>query len=112
MVLQYLNIISICLSALLTIYLQVQFLAPFPYHLNVSQTSGNVCLGLLSKDKWDTTSTMECVLQAIIAILIRPEPSNSMDHATLNSYCQSNFVYNSLAKKSAEECAKVHRKMT
>lgn len=87
----------------------MQFIPPFPYHLNVSQTSGNVCLGLLSTDKWDTTFTMEHVLQAIVAILIRPEQSNSMDHATLNNYCQANYIYSSLAKRSAQECAKVHK---
>ena len=56
------------------------------------------CLGMLSKDNWDILM-MECILQAVLAILIPPEPSDSMGHTTLNNYCQANYLHNSLPKE-------------
>ena len=44
---------------------------------------------------------MEHVLQAIVAILIRPEESNALDHDTLNNYHNYTSTYNARAKASA-----------
>ena len=61
-----------------------------------------MCLGILSQDQWDPSSfSMEHVLQAIVAILIRPEESNALDHDTLNNYHNYTSTYNARAKASA-----------
>lgn len=87
---------------------QVHFLEPFPYHLNVSQKTGQVCLGLLTaqENKWDPSYTVEHIINAIIAILIRPEVSTAMDHSTLNNYHHFPWVYKDEAKKSAGKTKK------
>lgn len=81
---------------------------PFPYHLNVSQTTGQICLGLLGADenKWEPSFTVEHILNAIVAILIRPEVSTSMDHATLNDYHHFPWNYEKKAKDSARKSKK------
>ena len=77
-------------------------MSPFPYHLNVSQKTGQVCLGLLGPDKWEPSYMgMEHILQALIAILIRPEPSSAVDHALLNNYHNFPDIYSKWAKTSA-----------
>ena len=78
---------------------------PFPYHLNVSQKTGQICLGLLGADegKWDCSFTVEHVLHAIIAVLIRPEVSTAMDHSTLNNFHHFPITYNKLARESAQK---------
>ena len=90
---------------------QVHFVAPFPYHLNVSQSSGQVCLGLLGVDKWEPSYMgMEHILQALVAILIRPEPSSAMDHELLNNYHNFSSRYSVEAQKSASNAAKTFKK--
>ena len=90
---------------------QVHFVAPFPYHLNVSQSSGQVCLGLLGVDKWEPSYMgMEHILQALVAILIRPEPSSAMDHELLNNYHNFSYRYSVEAQKSASNAAKTFKK--
>lgn len=78
---------------------------PYPYHLNVSQKTGQVCLGLLGagENKWDPSFTIEHILNAIIAILIRPEVTTAMDHSTLNKYHHFPWEYNAMAKESAKK---------
>lgn len=86
-------------------------MSPFPYHLNVSQTSGQVCLGLLGVDQWEPSFMgMEHIFQALVAILIRPEPSSAMDHELLNNYHNFSSRYTSNAKTSASNAAKHHKK--
>ncbi len=84
---------------------KVHFVAPYPYHLNVSQSTGQVCLGLLGGDKWEPSLSIEHVLQSLVAILIRPETSNAMDHDTLNNYCNFRGTYDVTAKLSARRAA-------
>jgi hypothetical protein len=92
--------------------LQVHFVAPFPYHLNVSQKSGQVCLGLLGDDKWEPSYMgMEHIVQALVAILIRPEPSSAMDHELLNNYLNLSFIYTMNAEGSAKVAAKHFKKL-
>lgn len=57
---------------------------------------------MLSEDQWDpSTFSMEHVLQAVIAILIRPEDTNALDHETLNNYHNFTGNYNLRARESA-----------
>ena len=90
------------------ISLQVHFLEPIPYHLNISQKTGQVCLGLLGagENKWEPTFTMEHILNAIVAILIRPDVTTAMDHATLNNFHHFKWDYDKSAKQSAQKSVK------
>lgn len=81
--------------------LQVRFLTSV-YHLNVSQTTGHVCLAFLNDNNWLPTRTIEDVLSAVFSILIRPEPENAYDPATLNMYNGDNTKYQQMARKSAQ----------
>ena len=86
---------------------QVHFVSPFPYHLNISQSTGQVCLGLLGDDKWEPAfMSLEHVLQALVAILIRPEETNAMDHVLLNNFHNYRWRYDDNAKKSAVTAAR------
>ena len=82
-------------------------MAPVPYHLNISQSTGQVCLGLLGDDKWEPSfMSLEHVLQALVSILIRPEVSSAMDHELLNNYHNFPSDYAIHAKTSAVNAAK------
>ena len=82
-------------------------MSPFPYHLNVSQSTGQVCLGLLGDDKWEPAfMSIEHVLQALVAILIRPDATSAMDHELLNNYHNFSGTYETNAKASAKNAAK------
>lgn len=86
-------------------------MSPFPYHLNVSQNTGQVCLGLLGDDKWEPSfMSIEHILQALVAILIRPEVTGAMDHTLLNNFHNYRGLYDSNAKSSAKNAAKKFKK--
>ncbi|CAH1228655.1 UBE2D4 [Branchiostoma lanceolatum] len=80
----------------------VHFLTPI-YHLNVSQTCGQVCLRFLSEDQWVAGGTIEQVLSALFSLLIRPEEDNAFDHAVLNNYHHFRGTYDKMACESAEK---------
>ena len=89
---------------------QVHFVAPFPYHLNISQNSGQVCLGLLGDDKWEPTyMSIEHVLQALVAILIRPDVTSAIDHELLNNFHNFSSLYKSNAETSARTAARKYK---
>ena len=52
---------------------------------------------------------MEHILQALVAILIRPEPSSAMDHALLNNYHNFRPTYDMNAQRSALSAAKTYK---
>ena len=88
----------------------MHFVAPFPYHMNISQSSGQVCLGLLSDDKWEPAfMSLEHILQALVAILIRPDVTSAMDHELLNNYHNFSGIYEMNAKSSATNAAKKYK---
>ncbi|XP_069120677.1 ubiquitin conjugating enzyme E2 B-like [Argopecten irradians] len=77
--------------------------ASIPYHLNVNQRLGQVCLGFLSEDNWSPTGTsMEMIINALFSLLARPEPENSMDHELLNQYTHFRINYNAKAQESVK----------
>ncbi|XP_019642875.1 PREDICTED: ubiquitin-conjugating enzyme E2 K-like [Branchiostoma belcheri] len=80
----------------------VRFITPI-YHLNVSQTSGQVCLRFLAEDEWVAGGTIEQVLNALFSLLIRPEEDNAFDHDVLNNYHHYKQSYNSKARNSADK---------
>jgi len=52
---------------------------------------------------------MEHILNALVAILIRPETSTAMEHEALNNYCNYPWRYNYMAKESAKKATKVYK---
>ena len=79
---------------------QVQFLSPI-YHLNVSSSTGHICLGLLSEENWLPTRCVLDVLSALFSLLIKPELENPADQAILNIFNDNRMVYEDKARKSA-----------
>ncbi|XP_070557712.1 ubiquitin-conjugating enzyme E2 D4-like [Ptychodera flava] len=80
----------------------VHFVTPI-YHLNVSQSTGQVCLAFLAADKWVATGTIEQLLNALYSLLIRPEEENAFDHEVLNKYHHYDWEYKQLAQQSASK---------
>lgn len=78
----------------------VQFLSPI-YHLNVSSSTGHICLGLLSEENWLPTRCVLDVLSALFSLLIKPELENPADQAILNIFNDNRRVYEDKARKSA-----------
>ncbi|CAH1244598.1 UBE2D1 [Branchiostoma lanceolatum] len=78
----------------------VRFVTPI-YHLNVSQSSGQVCLRFLAEDEWVAGGTIEQVLNALFSLLIRPEEDNAFDHDVMNEYHHLKFLYDEKACESA-----------
>ncbi|XP_058963885.2 uncharacterized protein [Pocillopora verrucosa] len=78
----------------------VRFLSPI-YHVNVSPSSGHVCLGFLTEESWLPTRCVQDVLSGVFALLIRPELANAADHTLLEMYNKNKVVYEQKARKSA-----------
>ena len=84
----------------LSISRQVRFLTPV-YHVNVSPTTGNVCLGFLTEENWLPTRCVRDVLSGVFSLLIKPVPENSADQSVLETYNHCKAVYEEKARKSA-----------
>ena len=68
----------------------IRFLSPIPYHLNVSQSNGQVCIGLLKADQWNpTTSCIEKVLNGIVVTLAQPQLDSYVDDEVNTEYFPS-----------------------
>lgn len=78
----------------------VRFLTSI-YHLNVSLTTGNVCLGFLTEENWLPTRCVRDVLSGVFSLLIKPVTENSADQAVLEVYTHNRVVYEEKARKSA-----------
>lgn len=82
-------------------YPTVRFLSPI-YHLNVSPSTGHVCLGFLSEEDWLPTRCIRDVLSAVFSLLIKPEPENSAEQALLQAYNHNRASYEEKARRSAK----------
>ena len=69
--------------------------------MNVSPSSGHVCLGFLTEESWLPTRCVQDVLNGVFALLIRPELANAADHTLLERYNKNKVVYEQKARKSA-----------
>ena len=83
------------------ISLQVRFVSPI-YHLNVSPSTGHVCLGFLSEEDWLPTRCIRDVLSAVFSLLIKPEPENSAEQALLQAYNHNRASYEEKDRRSAK----------
>ena len=83
----------------------VKFLKPIPYHLNVGQSDGQVCIGLLKSDQWNPTASnccIESVLTTIFAALARPQPDSIVDDDVNSTYMHNRSVYEERARRSVK----------
>ena len=81
----------------------MKFINPIPYHLNVSQLTGQICLGLLKADVWEPTSSIKTLLHAISVSLTRPESDTFVDDDVNYNYHNNRGLYNEKAKKSIKK---------
>ena len=82
----------------------VKFLSPIPYHLNVSQLDGQVCIGLLKADHWNpTTECIEKVLNSIVVTLAQPQLDTYVDDEVNNTYLHNRRAYEDKARRSVRK---------
>ncbi len=65
-------------------------------------------LGGEGEGQWETSFTLENVVNNVIALLIRPEVSTAMDHEVLNEYHHFKWNFDTKAKESARKSALSH----
>ncbi|XP_065906261.1 ubiquitin-conjugating enzyme E2-17 kDa-like isoform X2 [Dysidea avara] len=82
----------------------VKFVHPIPYHLNVSQSDGQVCIGLLKPDQWDpSTSCIESILNAIAVTLAQPQLDSYVDDDVNSIYLHNRRLYEEKARCSVKK---------
>jgi len=60
----------------------------------VSQSDGQVCIGLLKPDQWDpSTSCIESILNAIAVTLAQPQLDSYVDDDVNNTYLHNRKLY-------------------
>lgn len=74
-----------------------------PYHLNVGQSTGQICLGLLKPDQWNSESRIRTLLHAISVALVEPQEDSYVDDEVYNTYSQNKGLYEERARKSARK---------
>ena len=72
------------------------------YHVNIDQSSGQVCLGFVSPDNWNPTNGIEDVLRAVFSLLITPQVDTAQDQQILGTFQESKHVYERKATHSAQ----------
>jgi len=81
----------------------IQFLEPIPYHLNVSQTDGQVCIGATNPARWEPiNSDIKQILVAIKVVLAEPQEDSYVDDNVYNLYNKDRALYEKKAKESVQ----------
>ena len=80
----------------------VNFTHPIPYHLNVGQGNGQVCIGLLKADQWKAENKIITVLHAISVALSDPEVNSFVDDDVNYNYHHNKTLYEQKARKSVK----------
>ena len=73
------------------------------YHVNIDQSSGQVCLGFVSPDNWNPTNGIEDVLHAVFSLLITPQVETAQDQQILGLFQESKTLYERHARNSARK---------
>lgn len=81
----------------------VRFVNPIPYHLNVDQSTGQICIGILKADNWNpATSCMENVLHGVAVALTNPQQNSFVDDEVYRTYVHQKSVYEEKARCSVK----------
>ena len=82
----------------------VQFVDPVPYHLNVGQSNGQVCIGMLKPNQWDPSeSCIKILLHAISVMLTDPQLDSHVDDEVNYTYHNNRSLYDERARKSVRK---------
>ena len=70
----------------------------------MSQSDGQVCIGLLKPDQWNpTNSCIEKVLNGIVVTLAQPQIDTYVDDEVNNTYLHNRRAYEDKAKRSVKK---------
>ena len=70
----------------------------------MSQSDGQVCIGLLKADQWDpTTSCIEKLLNGIVVTLALPQLDTYVDDEVNNTYLHNRREYEDKARRSVRK---------
>ena len=82
----------------------MQFVNPIPYHLNVGQSNGQVCLGILKANQWDPSeSCIKILLHAISVSLSEPQVDSYVDDDVNTTYHHKRSLYEERARRSVQK---------
>ena len=81
----------------------VRFLTPV-FHINIDQSSGQVCLGFITADNWNPTNGIEDILRGVFSLLITPQVETAQDQKILGIFQDSPRIYERRARESAKKC--------
>ena len=74
------------------------------FHINIDQSSGQVCLGFITADNWNPTNGIEDVLRGVFSLLITPQVETAQDQKILGVFQDSPRIYERRARESAKKC--------
>ena len=69
----------------------------------MGQSTGQICLGLLKPDQWNTESRIRTLLVAISVALVQPQEDSYVDDEVYHTYKQNKRLYEERARKSAKK---------
>ena len=82
----------------------MEFVSPIPYHLNVGQSNGQVCLGLLKANQWDPSeSCIKILLHAVSVALSEPQVDSYVDDNVSSTYHNNRKLYEERARRSVKK---------
>ena len=81
----------------------VKFTNIIPYHLNVGRQNGQICLGLLRADQWNSESRIRTLLHAISCALVEPQLDSYVDDDVNHTFHHNKRLYEENARKSVQK---------
>lgn len=69
----------------------------------MSQSTGQICLGLLKPDQWNSESRIRTLLHAVSVALVEPQEDSYVDDEVYHAYSQNRRVYEEKARKSVRK---------
>ena len=70
----------------------------------MSQSDGQVCIGLLKADQWNpTTSCLEKVLNGVVVTLAQPQLDSYVDDDVNSTYLHNRHQYEERARRSVRK---------
>ena len=77
------------------------------YHCNVEYSSGHICLNSI-KDKWNKKNSMEDILNHIIVLLYKQNPSSPLNSDAADLYRENRNKFQEEVKKNIKEYANIN----
>ena len=77
------------------------------YHCNVSSSTGHICLNSIKKS-WSRKNSMEDILNHIIVLLYKQNPSSPLNLGAANNYKSNKNKFQEIVKKQIKEYANIN----